>query len=95
MSTLVNLTANTVTIQGFQLLEPTDMLTALEYLTTQGYQGTLNAEIVGGTKYSLNLYHPQMAINQVAYINDWIILQNGSIATVVAANKFDIFYTLT
>jgi hypothetical protein len=96
MSAVVALTPKTVTIQGFQLLAPEDMLTALTYLTGQGYTGQLSASLEGGTvKWSLGLYSELRGTGQTAYIDDWIILSNGTTALVCAANQFSTFYTVT
>lgn len=95
MSSLVNLTANATALQGFQLTSSSDMLTALSYLTGQGYTGVINCQLINGTiTWSLGLYDTKQNTSQTGYINDVIVIKNNSTATVVPAAKFASLYTV-
>lgn len=94
MSNLVPITANTVSLQGYQLASADDMLAALKYMSTLGYTGVINCQIVSGAvKWSMNFYNTAQNSSQVAQINDWIVLENGAIANVCPAANFATLYT--
>ncbi len=98
MGTLVGLTQNTVTTQGFQLESQQDMLDALTYLSgrPQPYTGGINCHMVEGTvTWWLVLVNPNGVGSPAAYVGDWIILENGVNATVCKAVDFPTFYTVT
>lgn len=95
MSTLVNLTPVAATIQGFQVTSPVDMLTALTYLTDHGYTGNINCQNANGAvTWSLGIYDTNQNTSQTAYVDDVIVIENGSTATVVPAAKFTSLYTV-
>lgn len=93
MSTLVTITAKTATLQGFELSSATDMFTALQYLSGLGYTGVINCQLIGGnTTWSMGLYNTQQNSSQMAYVNDWVVLENGAIANVCPAANFPTLY---
>lgn len=95
MSALVNLTPVAATIQGYQITSPADMLTALTYLTDHAYTGIINCRIVNeAAEWSLAIYDTNQNTSQTAYVNDVIVIENGSTATVVPADKFASLYTV-
>jgi hypothetical protein len=94
---LVTITANAVTLQGYQLTAYTDMLTALNYLVTLSnspYTGLVQVTNPAGTPvWSLNLYNTKQNTSQTGYIGDHIILQNNAVATVCPAAQYASLYT--
>lgn len=97
MATLHTITANPVTLQGYQLQAYTDMLSALNYLVTLAsspYTGLVQVTTPNGTPvWSMNLYNTHQNTSQTAYINDYIILQNNTTATVCPAAQYSALYT--
>lgn len=92
MSGVIPIFRQTESIQGFQLLEPVDMLTALSYLVPGGgfgannYGGTINAQNQGtSAMWQFVLTDVERGINSIAAIGDWIILENNVIASVCPA----------
>lgn len=95
MSSLVNLTAVTTTLQGFQLTSQTDMLTALTYLNAMGYTGVINCQSINATlKWSLGLYDTKQNTSQTGYVNDVIVIKNNTVATIIPAADFNALYTV-
>lgn len=97
MATLVPITAKAISIQGFQMQAPEDMLTALGYLSTleQPYTGSLNCQVIDAAMtWWLTLVNPH-GVSGTGYIDDWIVLENNVNAHVVRAVDFDTFYSLT
>jgi hypothetical protein len=93
---LVTITANPVTLQKFQLVTNNDMFTALTYLvglTASPYTGLVQVTNNGTLIWSLNLYNTHQNTSQTAYINDYIILQNNTTATVCPAAQYASLYT--
>lgn len=94
MSSLVPITARTATIQGYELESEDDMFAALKYLSTLGYTGVINCQIRSGSPtWTIGLYNTQQNSSQTAFINDWIVLENGAIASVCPAANFDTLYS--
>ena len=93
MGTLVTITRQTETIQGFQLVVPQDMMDALNYLTgTLGYTGGINCNLIGGAHtWQLNFTGAGIA-PQSGLINDYIILENNQIATICHAANYSALY---
>jgi lipopolysaccharide export system protein LptA len=97
MSSLVALTANTVTVQGFQILAAADMMTALNYIGGLGgtYSGSIQmANNAGTLGWQLLINNVAANTSQFATINDWIILQNNALVTVCKSGNFSTLYTL-
>jgi hypothetical protein len=94
---LVTITANAVTLQRYQLVAYTDMITALNYLVTLAaspYTGIVQVTNPAGTPiWSMNLYNTKQNTSQTAYIGDYIILQNNTTATVCPAAQYASLYT--
>lgn len=92
---LVSITRKTVTLQGFQLTSPADMVTALNYLAGGNYTGSINCQRPSGTVI-WELWIQQSngtGGSQKAGINDWIVIENNSIAKTVSAADFANLYT--
>jgi len=82
MSALVNLSRPPATLLGFQLLVPEDFWTAFNWLTANGYTGNLNCYPEGaGLAWNVSFARPPSGNSQVAYLNDWLVLENGTEAT--------------
>ena len=91
---IVNLTGNAVTLQGYQLTTVEEMLAALKYISAGGYVGTINLTRPSGVNvYEMYIAHPT-AGSQNAKINDWMVIENASVAKVVPAASFASLYTL-
>lgn len=93
---LVTVTRKPVTLQGYQLTTPTDMLAALDYLKTRGYSGTISLYKNGATPtYTMQLVADAgNSAPQLGAINDWIVIENDTIANVVSAAKATVLYQL-
>ena len=91
MSTLVNVTRQAEALQGYQLLAADDMYAALKYIQPGGYSGNVAVDATGtwSMVFQSNSQNSQSAI---AHINDWIIIENSSIASVCPAAKFGNLY---
>lgn len=95
---LVTITANAVTLQRFLITSNNDMMTALAYLvpggglTSSPYSGQINYNATTSA-WSLNLYNTHQNTSQTAYVNDYIILQNNTTATVCPAAQYASLYT--
>jgi hypothetical protein len=97
---LEDLTPVSTTYQGWQLLTPQDMHDALEYLTPRGYTGTVSSltNANGSTDWQFILIasgNAPQAAQAIAAINDWVIIENDTIATVCPAAYFDARYQTT
>jgi len=86
---LVDLDRQTVTLKGFQLLGPADMLTALTALGNLNYRGNIKLD---GAVWTLQVQDAQRHQTITAGINDWIILENNAIASAVTQVEFDNLY---
>jgi hypothetical protein len=98
MGTLVPLfNQGAATLQGFQIQSQADMNTALTYLaagggiTGTGYTRSVDLRQPGGTNTplvcSLSIVDAN-GIQQLAFVNDWIILANNTVATVCKVANF-------
>lgn len=96
-STLVNLSRSAETVQGFQITEAADMVTALQYLATVAipYSGTMSYTLIGSTYvWQLVLVNSREGASLTpAYVNDWIILENNATASICPAASFTSFFT--
>ena len=96
---LQNLTPVQDTLQGWQLLTPDDMHSALEYLAAKGYTGSVNSLIdpgSGALTWQLILQSTTRKSSlAVAVINDWVIIENDAIASICPAEEFDARYQTT
>lgn len=94
MSSLVPISANSVSLQGYHLESADDMLAALTYMSNLGYTGTINCQSIGGQiVWSMGFYNVQQNSSQKANAGDWLVLENGAIANVCPAANFDTLYT--
>jgi hypothetical protein len=101
MASLVALTRQTETVQGFQILAAADMFNALAYLTPgggitgAGYTGTVQQQNTGtaaSVVWQLLINDPVANTSSFAQINDWIILENNAHASVCKAANFASLY---
>jgi len=94
---LENLTPISATYQGWQLLTSQDMHAALEYVVGKGYTGTISAfsDPAGALTWQLVLASvgPQNA-NAIGAINDWVIIENDTIASICPADHFAARYQI-
>lgn len=94
MAGLVNLTRQTQTLQGYQLTSPEDMIAALKFLLAGGYTGSINCSKSGSSAgWQMWVNHTSSSTSQSALINDWIVVENNSLARVVPAANFAAQYT--
>lgn len=79
MSTLIPLTRQATTLQGFQLVTRDDMWSALAWLSDNGYTGTVTRYTTntGVAAWSLSFADTHGA-SQVGVLTDWIVLENNS-----------------
>ena len=97
MGTLIGIDAKASTLQGYQLESSQDMHDALAYLSVQAapYTGSINCQLVDVVMtWWLVLVSPHGVGNINAYVGDWIIVENGTAASVCRAADFDTFYTV-
>ena len=94
---LENLTPVSETIQGWQLLSAQDMHDALEYLTAKNYTGTVSA-VIDGTGAILWQLIVSSAVRQatqaIGVVNDWVIIENDTIASICPAEHFNARYQI-
>lgn len=86
---LINVTRKAETLQAFQLVTQTDMLTALTYLKDLGYTGSVRYE--SGT-WTFTFQSADRSIGQSAGINDWIVIANNIHASAVSAADAPVLY---
>jgi hypothetical protein len=95
MSSLITITANTTSLQGYQLTSYSDMISALSYLVglaSSPYSGQVSYNPTN-TAWSLNLYNTHQNTSQTGYVGDWVILQNNTTANICPAAQFAALYT--
>jgi hypothetical protein len=95
VSSLITITANTTSLQGYQLTSYSDMMSALSYLvglTSSPYSGQVTYNPTT-TAWSLNLYNTHQNTSQTGYVGDWVILQNNTTANICPAAQFSALYT--
>lgn len=95
MSSLITITANTTSLQGYQLTSYSDMISALSYLvglTSSPYSGQVAYNYTTAA-WSLSLYNTKQNINQTGNVGDWVILQNNTTATICPQAQFAALYT--
>ncbi len=94
--TLVSLTAQSVTIQGFQIGVAADMLTALQYIGGIGaynYSGNVTMQNINGTlTWTLLINNATTNMSSFAVIGDWIILDNNALVAVCKQANFNTLY---
>lgn len=102
MSSLVALTRNAETVQGFQLQSQADMVTALGYLAPgggiagAGYSGQItqqNSGTAGSVVWQMWLNNAAANTSQIAMVGDWVILENNTLASVCKQGNFSSLYT--
>ena len=92
---LINVTATATTRQGFHLVTVDDMWAALKWFATHNYTGNINVYTVGATPtYSLSFAPIPPAGSETVVIGDWIIIENGTIATACTAANFPALYSI-
>lgn len=91
---LINITRKPSTLQGYQLATPADMTATLVYLSTRGYIGSISDFRSGGNiAWSMTLQLESGAGNvMTGTINDWVVIENDAIATIVPAAKATAMY---
>lgn len=95
MSTLVNLTRQGVTLQGFRLVTRDDMWTAFCWLTDNGYRGNINAYGETAPSWNMSFARAPAGDSQVGYLGDWIVLEAGTQATIYTETVFNSLFTVT
>lgn len=94
MSSLIPITRQPDSLQGYQLTAPGDMIAALDYLAGAGYSGNISLSLNGATKnYQLWINSKDQSNSQSALIGDWIVIKNNATASVVPAAQFPSLYT--
>lgn len=93
MSSLFTVTRQAETIQAYQLTSADDMHTALKYIQPGGYSGAVQVDATG--TWSMYFQSTSAANTQLysAKINDYVIIENNSLASVCPASKFGNLYT--
>lgn len=90
---LITVTRKPSVLQGFQLTTSADMQVALEYLSTRGYLGSISSQRVSNTvTWMLTLYSDSGTGAQSAGINDWLVIENDAIATLLTAEDAAALY---
>lgn len=94
---LVNITRKPVSLQGYQLTSPTDMLAALSYLSSRGYSGGVNCfKQAGNTVWQMSLVGDVAGLGaQMGNVGDWIVIENDTVASIISATKAAQIYQLT
>lgn len=87
MGTLVDVTRKTETIQAYQLESADDMFAALKYVSAGNYSGSVNYS-KEGDRWNLLLTNTVSGTSAYAFILDWIIIENSSIASVCKASDY-------
>lgn len=86
---LFGVTRKPESLQAYQLTSPSDMLAALTYLADRNYTGTIDCR---ATVWTLTFQNPERNIGQSAQINDYIVIENGIIASVCPLDNFDTLF---
>ena len=91
---LIEIVRQPSTLQGYQLTSPTDMVTALSYLSTRGYSGSvvLTKDGSGNSYWTLTLNSDAGTGAQAGVTGSWIVIENDAIATIVAEGKAAAMY---
>lgn len=95
---LINITRKPTTLQAFQLLTPADMVTAATHLASRGYSATISTFKQNGTTTWQIVLTPDTGGGgaQTGVLNDWAVIENNAIATIVPAAKApDLYQTTT
>ena len=98
MAELITIYPKTTTWQGYQMVTSQDMRDAMDYLSTltPPYNGSLNWQVLDGVMTPfLTVVSPYGTGSGTAYPGDWIILQNGVVASVLQNAKYTLFYSAT
>lgn len=90
---LVNVIRKPSTLQAYQLVAQADMTTALSYLATRGYTGHVSLTRISGVlTWQLTLQADAGNDVQSGFINDWVVIENDTIATITPAAKAGSLY---
>lgn len=93
---LVNITRKPSVLQGYQLATPADMQTALDYLSTRGYSGSVTQSKSGtATVWTLSLQSDNGTGSQAGVIGSWVVIENDAIASIVPAAKAAAMYQIS
>lgn len=95
---LVNVTRKAVSTQGYQLTSQSDMFAALDYLKTRGYSGNVATykNGSGAAAWQLTIQADSgTTLPQTGFINDWVVIENDSIATIYPPAKAAALYQTT
>lgn len=93
---LVTITRKPSTLQGYQLTSPADMTTALDYLKTRGYSGSVTQSKSGATTiWTMTLQSDTGSNGQSGLIGDWVVIENDQIASIVPAAKAAAMYQVS
>lgn len=85
---LITITRKPSTLQGYQLVTPSDMVTALNYLSSRGYSGSVSMSKNGGAPFwTFSLQSDTGSNGQSGVINDWVVIENDAVATIYTAAK--------
>lgn len=91
MGQLIPVTRNEETLQAMQIETREEMFTVYAFATDHGYTAHLNADANG--QHTLGITAPGGNTSQSARINDWAVLKNGAIVTLVPAEQAGVLYT--
>jgi hypothetical protein len=89
---IVNLARNTETLQGGQIATAADMFTILDWGEENGYRGHINLDSSGN--WSMSLTAPGGNTSQTGKIGDWVVLKNGTVATIVPSEQAPSLYSV-
>ncbi len=91
---LIEITRQPSTLHGYQLNPPTDMITALNYLSTRGYTGSVVLTKNGNDPvvWTLTLQSGAGTSGQAGVTGSWVVIENDAIATIVPEDKAAAMY---
>lgn len=91
MSTLITVTRQAETLQAYQLTSADDMHAALKYIQPGGYSGSVSVDATGTWTMAFSSTS-QNAQSYMGKINDYVIIENNTLASVCPAAKFGNLY---
>jgi hypothetical protein len=89
---ILNLTRNQEVLQGGQIQSSADMHTILAWGEPNGYTGHINLDSNG--VWTLGLTAPGGTTAQSGKIGDWVVLKNGTVATLVPNEQAPSLYSI-
>ena len=95
MSSLITVYRTPETLQAYELAAYSDMAAALDYLvgTIKGYTGNISADANGN--WQLFFQSTSQTGSYSGGINDWVVIKNNSLASIVPASQASSLYTTT